>query len=105
MIFPLGTLWLLGFLLVGWRLGDSTLWTLGSLVTLPVFSWMVDGPAILPVAAGAMLLLTVAKRIEANRRPLPPRGPERRRVIVRRMLFDRDIRSHVEWINRTPDQV
>jgi len=104
-IFPLGTLWLLGFLLVGWRLGDSTLWTLGSLATLPLFSGMVDGPAILPVAAGAMLFLTLAKRIEANRRPLPPRGPDRRRVFVRRMLFDRDIPSHGEWINRTPDQV
>jgi len=65
---------------------------------------LVDGPAILPVTAGAMLLLTLVKRIEANRRPLPPPGPERRRVIMRRMLFDRDIRSHPEWINRTPDQ-
>jgi hypothetical protein len=70
-----------------------------------VFSWTVGGPAVLPVASGAMLFLTVAKRIEANRRPLPPGGPERRRVIVRRMLFDRDIRSHVEWIKRTPDEV
>lgn len=103
-IFPLGTLWLLGSLLVGWRLGDSTVWTLGSLATLPVFSWLVDGPAILPVTAGAMLFLTLVKRIEANRRPLPPPGPDRRRVVVRRMLFDRDIRSHAEWINRTPDQ-
>jgi len=63
-----------------------------ALATLPVLSWMVDGPAILPVAAGAMSLLTLAKRIEANRRPLPPPDPDRRRVIVRRMLFDRDTR-------------
>jgi glycerol-3-phosphate acyltransferase PlsY len=102
-IFPLGTLWLLGFLLVGWRLGDSTVWTLASLVTLPGFSWLVDGPAIIPVAALAMLALTLVKRIEANRRAFPPPGPDRRRVIARRMLFDRDIRSHAEWISRTPD--
>ncbi len=103
-LFPLGTLWLLGFLLVGWRLGDSTVWTLIGLGTLPVFSWLVEGPPIVPVASLAMVLLTLAKRVEANRRPLPPRGPDRRRVLLRRLLFDRDIRSHQEWIRRTPDE-
>lgn len=103
-VFPLGAVWLLAFLLVGWRLGDSTVWTLAGLATLPIFSWTVDGPAIVPVAVGAMLLLTLAKRLEANRRPLPPPGPDRRRVLVRRMLFDRDVSSHRDWIRRTPDQ-
>ena len=103
-VFPLGTAWLLGFLLIGWRLGDSTLWTVASLATLPAFSWLLDGPPIMPIAAGAMLLLTVTKRVEANRRPLPAPGPDRRRVVVRRMLYDRDIKSHQEWIDRTPDQ-
>ncbi|MDH3260565.1 MAG: glycerol-3-phosphate acyltransferase [Acidimicrobiia bacterium] len=103
-IFPLGTAWLLGFLLVGWRLGDSTVWTLAALATLPVFSWQVDGPAIMPVTAGAMVLLTLAKRVEANRRPLPSAGPNRRRVVLRRLLFDRDVSSHHDWIRRTPDK-
>ena len=101
-VFPWGTAWLLGFLLVGWRLGDSTAWTVGSLATPPAFSWIIDGPAITPILAGSMLLLTVAKRVEANRRPLPPPGPERRRVLLRRALFDRDIRSHEDWIRRQP---
>ena len=103
-VFPWGTAWLLGFLFVGWRLGDSTIWTVGSLATLPAFSWLVEGPAITPALAAAMLLLTMAKRLEANRRPLPPPGPDRRRVVLRRVLFDRDIRSHREWIRRTPNQ-
>lgn len=102
-IFPWGTLWLLGFLLVGWRLGDSTVWTLASLATLPLFARLVDGPRIIPVLAGAMLLLTMAKRVEANRRPLPPPGPERRRVLLRRVFLDRDIKSHRDWIRRRPD--
>jgi hypothetical protein len=78
-------------------------WTLAALATLPAFSWRVDGPAIMPVIGGAMVLLTLMKRFEANRRPLPSPGPERRRVIIRRLLFDRDINSHHDWIRRTPD--
>lgn len=103
-VFPLGTAWLLGFLLIGWRLGDSTVWTVAALATLPLFSWMVDGAAIVPVLAASMLLLTLVKRLEANRRPLPSPGSERRRVILRRMLFDRDIRDHAEWVRRSPDE-
>ena len=51
-----------------------------------------------------MLLLTLAKRLEANRRPLPPPGPERRRIILRRLLLDRDIASHADWIRRRPPE-
>lgn len=102
-LFPVGTLWLLGFLLLGWRLGDSTVWTVAALATLPAFSWLVEGPTVIPAASVVMLLITMVKRVEANRRPLPPRGPDRRRVIVRRLLFDRDITSHADWIARSPD--
>jgi hypothetical protein len=77
---------------------------LASLVTLPVFARLVDGPDVVAPAAGAMLLLTLAKRLEANRRPLPPAGPERRRVVVRRLLLDRDTASHEGWIRRQPDK-
>jgi hypothetical protein len=51
-----------------------------------------------------MLLLTLSKRLEANRRPLPPPGPERWRVVLRRLFLDRDIASHPEWIRRQPDR-
>jgi len=49
-----------------------------------------------------MLLVTVAKRLEANRRPLPPAGPERRQVLFYRLVYDRDISSHQEWLSRKP---
>jgi hypothetical protein len=51
-----------------------------------------------------MLLLTLAKRLEANGRLLPPPGPDRKRVILRRLLLDRDIESHTDWIRRRPDE-
>ena len=102
-VFPWGFPWMLAFLAIGWRLGDSTLWALVSLITLPLLSHLIGGPTVVAPVAGAMLLLTCAKRLEANRRPLPPPGPERRRVILRRLLFDRDIASHPEWINQQPE--
>jgi glycerol-3-phosphate acyltransferase PlsY len=103
-LFPAGTLWLLGLLALGWRLGDSTVWTVAALATLPAFSWFVEGPTVIPAASAAMLAITMVKRVEANRRPLPPHGPERRRVIARRLLFDRDITSHADWIARSPGE-
>lgn len=103
-IFPWGFPWMLAFLAVGWLLGDSAPWALAALVTLPLFAHVVGGPNVVAPASGLMLLLTVAKRMEANRRPLPPPGPERRRVILRRLLLDRDIASHVDWIRRQPNE-
>ena len=101
-LFPWGFPWMLAFLAIGWRLGDSAPWALASLVSLPLFAYLIDGPTIVAPATGVMLLLTLAKRLEANRRPLPPPGLERRRVILRRLLLDRDIASHSDWIRREP---
>jgi len=103
-IFPWGFPWMLAFLAIGWLVGESAPFALVSLVTLPLFAQAMDGPAVVAPLAGAMLLLTLAKRLEANRRPLPLPGPERRRVILRRLFLDRDIASHPDWIRRQPDE-
>lgn len=103
-LFPWGFPWMLAFLVVGWRLGDSAPWALGSLVTLPLFAQALGGPDVIAPTAGAMLLLTLAKRLEANRRRLPPPGPQRRRTILYRLLLDRDIRAHSDWILREPSE-
>ncbi len=103
-LFPWGFLWMLIFLAVGWLLGDSAPWALVSVASLPIFARIIGGPDIVAAMSGAMLLLTLGKRLEANRRPLPPPGPERRAVILRRFFLDRDIASHAEWIRRQPNQ-
>lgn len=103
-LFPWGFPWMLGFLTIGWLLGDSAPWALVSLITLPPFASLVGGPDTVAPACGAMVLLTLAKRLEANRRPLPPPGPERWSVILRRLFLDRDIASHTDWIRQSPDE-
>lgn len=102
-LFPWGCVWFLGFLTIGWLLGDSAPFALAALIFLPLFTRWLDGPAVVTPASAAMLLVTLAKRQQANRRQLPPRGPERWRVIMLRLLFDRDITSHKEWIRRRPE--
>lgn len=101
-IFPWGSPWMLAFLALGWLLGDSAPLALVSIVTLPALAYFLGGPEVVLPASAAMLILTLAKRLEANRRPLPPPGPGRRRVILLRLLCDRDIANHAQWLARKP---
>jgi len=102
-IFPWGFPWMLVFLAAGWLLGDSAPFALLSLASIPLLARWIGGPDyVLPVSI-AMLLITIAKRLEANRRPLPAGGgAQQRKVLLRRLVFDRDIASHKEWLNRQP---
>ena len=102
-LFPWGCVWLLGFLAIGWLLGDSAPFALAALILLPLFTRWLDGPAVVTPASAAMLLVTLGKRQQANGRKLPPPSPERWRAIVLRLLFDRDTTSHKEWIRRRPE--
>ena len=101
-IFPWGFPWILGFMAAGRLMGSTAEWALASIALLPLFAYVVGGSPVAVYTGVAMLLLTIAKRLEANRRSLPPPGPERRRVLLRRLIWDRDITAHQEWLNRKP---
>jgi glycerol-3-phosphate acyltransferase PlsY len=97
-------LWIFIPLAIGWALGDSAPWAFASLLTLPLFSYFTSGPDVVIPTGIAMFLITIIKRLEANRRPLPPTGPGLRKVLLYRLLLDRDIRPHRQWLERTPDE-
>ncbi len=97
-------LWMFIPLAVGWALGDSAPWAIASLLTLPIFTYFAGGPLAAIPAAVIMLLITIVKRLEANRRSLPPPGLERRRVLIRRLFFDRDVADHRAWLRRQPQK-
>jgi glycerol-3-phosphate acyltransferase PlsY len=103
-LFPIGVPWLLSFLAVGYLLKDSAPWALAGLVLLPALIYWSGGSAALYWAALGMLLLTLIKRVEANRRPLPQDAKLRQQVILRRIFYDRDIADHADWIRRRPTQ-
>jgi glycerol-3-phosphate acyltransferase PlsY len=99
-LFPWGDVWLLGYLAVGYGLKDSAPWALVSMASMPALIWFLDGSRVLYWLAGAVLLITLIKRLEANRRPLPEGKKERRKIIWLRLVFDRDIEDHQAWIHR-----
>jgi acyl phosphate:glycerol-3-phosphate acyltransferase len=103
-IWPWGAIWFAGITVVGWLFKDSAPWALAGLVTMPLLAYLFGGPDIVAPTVAAMTLVALAKRLEANRRPLPPPGPERRKAILRRAFFDRDIADHQAWIDQQPDR-
>jgi acyl phosphate:glycerol-3-phosphate acyltransferase len=102
-LFPWGLVWLTAIMSVGWRLGDSGPLFLFSVITMPLVSRHLGGSEVVTPVCAAMLLVTLLKRLEANRRPLPPAGSERSQVILLRLLFDRDTLSHERWLRQGPN--
>jgi len=99
-VFPWGALWLLVALGLGRLLRYTALAALVGVATLPFLSWITAQPQAVAWACGGMLLLTVSKRLEANR--LPPLRTKRRQALVRRLLFDRDVGPRESWTERGP---
>ena len=101
-LFPLGMLILLIGLGIGNRLKSPAV-PLFTIILLPVFAALFDGPKSMLWLALGMTVITVLKRLEANGRPLPEDPQERHEVILRRIFLDRDIQDHEEWIRREPE--
>lgn len=101
-VFPLGFPWLLAFMAIGRLAGQTALLSLVGIATLPLLVALAGQPSEVTLAAIAMLGITIVKRLEANRRPLPPHKAERRRVLLRRLLLDRDVGAREAWDQRMP---
>ncbi len=102
-VFPGGVLWIGLSLLLGWRLRNAGLPLVGFL-TLPVLAYVAGQPPAVVWACLGMLLLIVLKRLEGNRAPLPADPQERKEVLLRRFLFDRDLADWEVWAHRRPEE-
>jgi len=100
-VFPWGFPWLLGGLAAGRLAGATAIGALFSLASLPLLTWALGQPSATSWACLGMLALTLTKRVEANRLPLPSDPIERRHVLLRRLLLDRDVAPRKDWIYRT----
>lgn len=108
-VFRQGAGWLLITLVLGkllpFYMGFGNYTGLGALVglaALPILSWVTQQPPEVTWACTGMLLITIAKRLEANRLPLPSLKEEQRQVLVNRLLLDRDVGPREPWTERGP---
>lgn len=100
-LFPWGLVIVLAGLAIG-NIFQNPIFPLFTVLLLPFFAqFLQDSPIVLWCSLG-MTLITLIKRLEANRRPLPTDRKERQRTIIRRLLLDRDIQDHEEWIRQEP---
>jgi len=102
-LFPWGVPIILAGLGIGNIFGSPAI-PLIVLVSLPIFAAFLNSSSIVLWLSAGMTVITVVKRLEANRRPLPTDPVERRNVILRRIFLDRDIQDHKSWIRREPPQ-
>jgi len=100
-LYPPGILWIIAFLLLG-RLYEPPVMALIGLTTIPLVSKLLNGPDYVFLITCIFVGITIAKRLEANQRILPESTKERFQVLFWRLIFDRDIANHSEWISRTP---
>ncbi|MCX7623337.1 MAG: glycerol-3-phosphate acyltransferase [Thermomicrobium sp.] len=89
-LFPMGALLLLVALGCGRLLGRTPVAALLGLTALPGAVLLTGGSDALFRGTLGMLLVTIVKRLEANRRPLPSDPLRRRAVLWRRFWYDRD---------------
>ena len=101
-LFPWGFPWLLLFLALGRLLRVAAIAALVGIVLLPIVTCATRQPSAVTGACLAMVGLTVLKRLEANRSPLPEDPIARRRVWLNRLLLDRDTDSWESWMLRRP---
>lgn len=85
--------------LMGVPLRQLALFVLFGLISLPLVGWWWGQEPALIAGEGAIWLLAIAKRLEANRalRVSPGKWWQ---VLWYRLLFDRDVRDRKSWIGR-----
>ena len=80
---------------------ETGLWTFISLLALPATGYAFGQPLESVLTTVCTGLLIMSKRLTANWEP-PPAGHALGRVLVYRLIWDRDVPGRVEWTDRRP---
>ena len=81
---------------------SAALWVGIAVALLPVWMLLLKESVEVLLLSFVLVVLLTVKRLEANR----IKGPEDvawHRLIVRRLMYDRDVSTREEWTERTPD--
>lgn len=87
--------------LAGWVLFRNTaLWTAVALVLMPVVNVLIDGLPEITGLTAALAVVMAVKRLLGN--GAPDSDESLPRVLLYRLLYDRDVRDYADWVKRTP---
>ena len=87
----------------GWAITrNSGVWVLIALTLLPAWALATGHPLAISLYCVGLLALVVLKRLLSNWTPLPADLP-RRKVLVNRLLRDRDVDDRAQWMDRVPE--
>ena len=87
----------------GWKVTKSSgLWVLISLTLLPLWSYVILDDLNLVWYSLGLLGLVVLKRLSANWMPFPD-DISRKRVLLNRLVRDRDVADRTGWVRRIPE--
>ena len=87
----------------GWAITRSSgVWVLIALVLLPAWAVLKGDPLAIILYCVGLLALVVLKRLVSNWTPLAEDLP-RRKVLVNRLLRDRDVDDRAQWMDRVPE--
>lgn len=90
----------LAIVAIGWITNYGPQSCLIALTLLAPMAWLFAAPMEIVWGSVALLVISIIKRLEANRLPLPSDAREKRTVLLRRLWLDRDIESDREWQER-----
>ena len=103
--FAFGMWWeiLAGIVIIGivgrWWLKDTGFWAFVMIVALPPLTIVLGRATEVTILFACMAVVLLLKRLTSNWDW--PRGPHRRRrVLINRLLWDRDVRRQEEWTRR-----
>jgi glycerol-3-phosphate acyltransferase PlsY len=86
----------------------SGVWVLASLSLLPLLAVLLAVLDMEPIAiswyCGGLWGLTVAKRLLSNWTPFPD-DLSKRKVLLNRLLLDRDVAHRADWVERVPQRI
>ena len=87
----------------GWVITRSSgVWVLIAMTILPVMAVLSGDPVAISLYCVGLLALVVLKRLVSNWTPLPEDLP-RKKVLVNRLLRDRDVDDRAQWVDRVPE--
>ena len=101
-LIPWGGMTALFITVIGWLVfHNSPVGVAVALLTLPIVSWTVGEPIPLTVCFVILFIVLMIRRLTA---PLTSvsNSVSRRRLLINRLVFDRDIMNRKEWVNRVP---